>query len=359
MDDNVSHTVRLTQMMLGEGYRIRARGVLEDLATYDAYRQSEQTEEPVLPTFTVNTALKLLDIPLLPGDTVTQNPLRVAMNAEGEGWRGAVLYRSPDDEQTWNAVLTVQQGAVCGAVVELPEAQVNYAFQDNRSEIIVNLLADGTLASTPQSALLNGANAALVGDEILQFATAELIGENQYKLTGLLRGMLGTEWAMDSHQIGERFVLLNENTPKDANSASLIGLPRQYRAVSIGQTLGQVMSETFTHSGIGLKPYAPVHIMGERDSSGNLVISWVRRSRTETSWRDLVDAPLNEDSEVYEIDVMDGADVVRTLTSIVPNANYTAIQQIADFGATQSSITLRIYQLSAAIGRGFKAEVTL
>lgn len=359
MDNNVNHTVRITQMMLGEGYYLRVRGVLEDLTTYDTYHQADEADEPVLPNAIADTSLKLLDIPLLPGDAVTQNPLRVAMNSNSESWRGAVLYRSPDDEQTWNAALSVQEGAVCGALVEIPESDIDYAFQDNRSEIIVNILGDGTLASTTQTALLNGANAALVGDEILQFATAELMGENQYKLSGLLRGRLGTECAMDSHEPGERFVLLNENTPQDANSASLIGLARHYRAVSIGQTLGQVSSTTFTHTGIGVKPYAPVHIRGTRDGSGNLEMSWIRRSRTEINWRDLVDVPLNEDSEAYEIDVMDGANVVRTLTSSVPSATYTAIQQVADFGATQPSIMFRIYQLSAAIGRGFKSEITL
>ncbi len=359
MDNNITHTVRITQMLLGEGYRIRARGVLEDLATYDAYREVDTGDEPVLPTYTPSTSLKLLDIPLLPSDNPAQAPLRVAMSGESESWRGAVLYRSPDDEQTWNSTLTQQDSATCGAVLTLPKPQVNHAFQDNLSEIIVNILADGTLVSTTQNALLNGANAALVGDEILQFSTAELIGESQYKLTGLLRGRLGTEWAMSHHTLGERFVLLNENTPQEVNSAALIGLPRHYRAVSIGQTLGQVESSNFTHTGVGLKPYAPVHVKGVRDSSGNLTIQWKRRSRTEINWRDLVDAPLNEDSELYEIDIFNGENLVRTLTSFVPEVSYSAIQQIADFGNKQNSISIHISQVSAAIGRGYAAQITL
>ena len=223
----------------------------------------------------------------------------------------------------------------------------------------MNILSDETLASTTTAALLNGTNAALVGDEIIQFSTAKLIGENQYQLSGLLRGRLGTEWAMSQHEIGERFVLLNENTPQESNSVSLVGLPRNYRAVSIGQTLGQVDSVSFTHQGVGLKPYAPVHVKGNRDSAGNLSITWIRRSRTEVNWRNLVDVPLNEDSEAYEIDILNGGDVVRTISSLTSQINYSAIEQVTDFGVAQTSITLRISQISAAIGRGTYAEITL
>jgi hypothetical protein len=39
--------------------------------------------------------------------------------------------------------------------------------------------------------VLNGANACLIGNEVIQFQTATLIGDNQYRLSGLLRGQAG------------------------------------------------------------------------------------------------------------------------------------------------------------------------
>ena len=62
--------------------------------------------------------------------------------------------------------------------------------------------------------------------------------------------------------------------------------------------------------------------------------------------------PLGEDSERYEIDILDGSDVVRTLSATSPTATYTAAQQTADFGSPQPSISLRINQLSTTAGRG-------
>ena len=40
-------------------------------------------------------------------------------------------------------------------------------------------------------------------------------------------------------------------------------------------------------------------------------------------------------------------------------AIYTAAQQVADFGSAQASVTVRVVQLSTAIGRGTPAVATL
>ena len=47
--------------------------------------------------------------------------------------------------------------------------------------------------------MLGGANAALVGDEIVQFATAELIGPARSRLSRFLGGERGTEQGCELH----------------------------------------------------------------------------------------------------------------------------------------------------------------
>jgi hypothetical protein len=105
-------------------------------------------------------------------------------------------------------------------------------------------------------------------------------------------------------------------------------------------------------------PWSPVHITGVRNG-GDLAITWVRRTRFGGVWADGVDVPLNEESERYEVDVMNGGTVVRTIAVITPSAGYTAAQQVADFGSVQSSITIRVYQLSAVVGRGWPGVATI
>ena len=63
--------------------------------------------------------------------------------------------------------------------------------------------------------------------------------------------------------------------------------------------------------------------------------------------------------ERYEIDVLKGAGIVRTLTSTEPVVHYPAAQEIADFGAPQGILSLRIAQISTVAGRGFERSVSL
>jgi phage tail protein X len=72
--------------------------------------------------------------------------------------------------------------------------------------------------------------------------------------------------------------------------------------------------------------------------------------------------PLAEDSEAYVVEVLDGPTVKRTISTAITSALYTAAQQLADWGAPLgpgNSIDIRIYQLSALIGRGAVRSVTL
>ena len=99
-----------------------------------------------------------------------------------------------------------------------------------------------------------------------------------------------------------------------------------------------------------------MQITSSRDGSHNLTINWFRRTRWYGEWVDNTDVPLFEDSEAYSIDIFNGTTVVRTLTASSPTVGYSAAQQTADFGATQSSVSIAIYQLNSVIGRGIAAK---
>ena len=208
--------------------------------------------------------------------------------------------------------------------------------------------------------VLDGTNLLLVGQEIIQFATAVQIGSLTWRLSKLLRGRYGTEWAMATHEPGEAVLLLDPATLTRVSSLDEVGIERLYRTVSIGSDPSLPDAIGFTNEATSLKPHAPVHIQGSRNGAGDLTITWVRRTRHGGAWRDLVDVPLNETSESYEIDVLDQDDtVLRTLISSSATVAYTAADQTSDFGAPQSSITVAIHQLSAAVGRGIAGRASL
>ena len=72
--------------------------------------------------------------------------------------------------------------------------------------------------------------------------------------------------------------------------------------------------------------------------------------------------PLAEELEAYEVEILDGATVKRVLSTATTSATYTAAQQSADWGAPLGpgdNLTVRIFQLSALVGRGAPKTVTL
>ena len=96
---------------------------------------------------------------------------------------------------------------------------------------------------------------------------------------------------------------------------------------------------------------------------GDLTIRWTRRSRalSADSWG-AVEVPLAEELEAYEVEILDGAAVKRVLSATTTSALYTAAAQTADWGAPLGpgdSLTIRIFQLSALVGRGAARTVIL
>lgn len=349
---DATHRMRITEILQSHTGLLRVRGVAEDAAAYDVYAPPASTDARIDTVLPVGASqVVLLDLPLFPNDNPQQPVLRMAAIGEDAGWKGTVLYRSSDSGGSYQRVATGTEAAVMGTALTVLSPG-EHTVPDEASSVEVLLLGQGTLESAPLEAVLNGANAALLGEEILQFTTAELLGAGQYRLSGLLRGRLGTEYAISGHNSGEQFILLNDRIALFDAPQGAIGLPRLYKGVTVGATLGGTQAQTFTYGGRAWKPYSPVHITGERATNGDLTIRWVRRSRSGGAWRDYVDAPLNESQERYEVEIVNGANVQRTLSTTVPETVYNAAAQIMDFGNVQATVSVRIYQISDVVGRG-------
>jgi hypothetical protein len=98
-------------------------------------------------------------------------------------------------------------------------------------------------------------------------------------------------------------------------------------------------------------------VQAVRDGSG-VTFTWIRRARFDgDSW--VGEIPLGEASEQYAVDILSGSSVVRTLNATTPTVLYAAADEIADFGAAQTTLNVRVTQLSATVGRGFAAEAIL
>lgn len=356
----VAYRMRVMSTRLAAGASLAVQAVADDVSTTHFYSvPPEGTGLLQQNTPVAQSVLELLDIPAFPGDDVDKGYLRAGACGVMQPWRGAALYRSDDDGVEFSRLADLNSAVIAGTSIDALGDGPSTVF-DEVNAVTVVLLGDGGLQSATVLSVLNGANAAVLGDEVIQFTTATLLEPGRYRLSGLLRGRLGTEWAVAGHEAGERFVLLDGRLGKLVMPLNLLNGERVYRAVSFGLSLGAVESDLFTYRGVALKPYSPVHVSGERDGAGNLTVRWVRRTRVDGNWQDRVEVPLNEVAEAYELEVLNGGTVVRTMVGLEePEAVYSAAQQLADFGAVQSNVQLRVYQVSGLVGRGYAAEAVV
>ncbi|MEJ0062412.1 MAG: phage tail protein [Alphaproteobacteria bacterium] len=301
-----------------------------------------------------DSILYLMDLPPL---NASDQPGIYAAVSAAPGWRGGSLWRAGDGV-TYASVDSFQVAATAGMALTALAAQAA-DYMDRVGSVDVQLIR-GTLASCGDPELLNGANAALLGGEIIQFRTATLLGPGYYRLTDFLRGRRGTEDAIAAHQVGENFIMLNSAAmhllPLRAEDR---GRGYQYRALTAGQSLGGVLDTNFTSDLRIWRPLSPAQLQGARASGtgSDLALGWVRRARLNAEWTDLIDVPLDEAQELYDLEIYDSGDILKRAVSGLTAASYvyTAAQQSADFAIVPASYRVRVYQVSPRYGRGAAA----
>ncbi|MFD2403819.1 hypothetical protein ACFSQV_17955 [Novosphingobium soli] len=153
------------------------------------------------------------------------------------------------------------------------------------------------LATVELAQMLAGANRALVGEEIVQFAKAEPLGGGHWRLSGLLRGRGGTEHAVAGHGSDEGFVLLGPGlVPLDP---AVLGTDPARRVVALGRGDPAPVKAPVLLRGLGLRPLSPVRPRRTVAADGSWTLAWTRRARGGWSWRGGVDMPLVEEAESY------------------------------------------------------------
>jgi hypothetical protein len=315
----------------------------------------------------------MLDIPLL-RDT-DANPsgsgFYVALSSIDPNWPGAVLYRGSDginfnryDSSNVRASFGYALNALGAIGPGSPESPFSPWEWDTENTLTVRLMV-GELASDTEENVINGSNPMILGQELIQFCDAVQNEDGSWTVSQLLRGRRGTDGACGTHAVGDLVILpLAGGLIRKSSPLSEIGSLRYYRAVTLGKTVDAVQSVPFTLAANDLKPWSPVDINAAINGSGDLVITWQRRTRLGGYYQnfgspagqfaDGLGGPLSEASELYEIDILGGSpeEVLRTLSATSESVTYTAAQAAADFGSTPATIAVNVYQISAVVGRG-------
>jgi hypothetical protein len=351
-----SMPVRINRLTM-TGTRLELEGTTAYLPAYssDAIAPDRPPIRPATPQPTA-TELDILQIPALRA-AEDQPGYYFATYNESSDWPGADLIRSAD-QQTWENLQGTGNVAVRGTVTAAMGLGPTDMW-DEKTVVTVNLdVGDTALQSYSADDILSSdSNLAMIGDELIQFRTATLVGDRLWTLSGLLRGRKGTDAAIGTHAANELFYLVN-TTALSFQPVPLTEAFRSYsyRAVTVGLDQDQANTVTGVYGIDTILPLAPVRVEGVRDEDGNWNLSWNRRARYGGEWIDRIDVPLDETAEEYELEFLLGGEVVHREAKIMqPYVTYMVEDQIADYGSVRESFDMRVYQVSARAGVGHPA----
>ena len=224
-------------------------------------------------------------------------------------------------------------------------------------------LVNGTLSSVTDAMLLIGVNTLAVqnadgGWEVVQFATAMLTGPGEYTLTRLKRGRRGSEVQMrGSVAAGARVVVVDGALAQLSLTQAQARLPFQLRWGPASRPMADVSWQGVACAleAVALIPLAPCHVDFDWTASGDLTLRWKRRDRDPAASHIMAAVtPFREAVERYDLEILNAGSVVRTFSAVPQHSQtYTAAQQATDFPTgLPGPLTVRVYQLSSATGRG-------
>ena len=294
-----------------------------------------------------------LDLPLLRGDEVPHAP---HIAATARQWPGNVaVYASGGETNFRLNTLMPLRATMGGTQNDMAHARPGVV---DRGQALQVTLTSGVLESVDEADLLGGANLAAIGDgsadrwEVFQFARVELIAPQTYLLRDRLRGQAGSDGVMpDVWPAGSQFVLLNSVPRQIELSPNLLRIAQTYRIGPAGRPLNDpsYVQKTESFDGNGLRPYRPCHLRLEEET-GALRFGWIRRTRINGDGWTEFDVPLAEESEQYQLRILQNGVVLRE--ELVDRASWTYTAQMRAGDGAAGPALISVAQVSGLYGAG-------
>jgi len=304
------------------------------------------------------TRLQLIDGPILKDEDNNAGIYAALMRTAGELFVG-------DDDASLVSRGTTSVPAI-GGVTETALGAWTPNIMDETNTLIVNI-GSGELSTTTRALLYTStANAAIVGDqgrwEVIQFLRASSLGGGRYLLSGLLRGLRGTEHNRANHQQSDMFVLLTTaGILRPSMDVGAIGSTKSYRAIAKGRSRDSAASQTYANTAEGLSPFAPWDLRKSKAATNDQTLTWKRRTRlSSNALRGIV--PLGEATESWSIDLYTTSGfttLAGTLTSTTSSLLITSAQQTLLGLTPGAALNVRVYQVSDSVGRGAVLQGTI
>jgi Putative phage tail protein/Protein of unknown function (DUF2793) len=217
------------------------------------------------------SAVVLLDIPRLRESDTDAGYYAAIYGLCPDFWRCAELYRSNDGGATYQRVARTDFETTVGEIVSItgpdtdPVLPGESPAYDAGNSITVTLF-EGTLASVSDEQIAAGQNLAAIGVDgrwvIIQFKTATLDTGDQWTLTDLIWGVNDTEHLLGTTVAGDTFVLLSDgDLLRISESADAIGVEKQFKILSCGESIDAVEEFDFTSWGLSYQRLCPSTVL--------------------------------------------------------------------------------------------------
>lgn len=258
----------------------------------------------------------------------------IAVCRESGNWPGAIIEISLDGGVSYFNQSEVTIEAIVGETTSVLNTAEKW-FPDNRNTVRIETTGD--LGSATFREVLNRSNLAIIGDELINFENAAQIDDNEWELSGLLRGRKGS--SIVEHPVGTRFVLINRNNLYYV-PAELFYLNREitFKVTTSDASESNTVSALFT--GKSQTERAPANLQAFRKGS-DIIVRWVGVGRVGGSGT-----------------VRQGIDFIGYHV-LVNGVGYDTTSQTVTVPNPGGSVTIKVAQRNRLTGLGQFSEITL
>ncbi|MCS6622768.1 glycoside hydrolase/phage tail family protein [Roseibacterium beibuensis] len=301
---------------------------------------------------------RMIDLPPLTDEGADARPIAVVA---AEPWRPMRVFAGPDADSLTERG-DILGPATVGQLLGALSKGVRHRWDEvNSLEVRVEGRAPESLST---SAILAGGNAVAVetagGWEIVQFRTAQLVGGEVWKLSGLLRGQQGTEEATAAvAEAGAIVVFLGAGPERVASPPAERGLPLTWRSAQVGSPPGgaDVSELVFAPMGAHERPWSPAHLRSTARTDGGFDLSWLPRSRIGGDRWDGEVHPA--DPPRYRVTLRAAGEVVRSFEIDSETAIYAGPDAAGDFPEGFDNGEVAVAQWGVGYGWGAEARTLL
>ena len=205
--------------------------------------------------------------------------LRRTSPSVGE-YRGGFLLRSTDGGTTYDVLAGHSNEGIVGVLRSALPAASKVGVWDEATSLTVAFTGDVPISRTADE-VYSGLNWFLVGGEVVGVKNVTAASGNRYTLTGLLRGLRGTDdRAGFQHNVGSLFVALADTRfgafPIELAEAGTVGA---FKAVPARGAVADADAEAEVIVTRNAKPFRPSLRSLNRNGSGDITLTFYPRSR--------------------------------------------------------------------------------